>query len=336
MVGQAAAEPVRLASFHTQLSREGPGLLLRDLQRGQDARIAASIAVIAAADADIVVLQDIDYDAAGAALSALAEGLAQAGAPYPHFLALRPNTGWPTGVDIDGDGQSHRARDAHGYGLFNGQGGMAILSRYPIGAVRDFSRFLWTNLPGSSAPGVLSSEALAVLRLATVAAWDVTIETPYGPFHILTFHAGPPVFDGPEDRNGLRNADELRFWQLYLDGWAPEGPPFADERFALMGTFNVDPERGEGRRDALAGILSHPRLQDPAPRRPAGGTQTADWPEPVPGDLRVDYILPAAGLRVLGTGVLWPEDEASLPPLSVVAAASDHRLVWVDLALGVD
>ena len=334
--GPLAADPLRLASFHTQLSRDGPGLLLRDIQRGDDVQIAATVAVIAAARADIVVLQDMDYDAGAAALDALAAGLDQAGAPYPHRFALRPNTGWPTGVDIDGDGQSHRARDAHGYGLFNGQGGMAILSRYPIGAARDFSQFLWADLPDSAAPLVLGPEALAVLRLATVAAWDVTIETPDGPFHILTLHAGTPVFDGPEDRNGLRNADELRFWQLYLDGWAPEGPPFAAGRFALMGTFNVDPEQGEGRRDALLALLSHPSLQDPVPRRPGGGTQTTDWPKPVPGDLRVDYILPAAEFRVLGAGVLWPEDDTGALPLSVVAAASDHRLVWVDLTLEPD
>ncbi|MEY3003029.1 MAG: hypothetical protein RLZZ491_205 [Pseudomonadota bacterium] len=330
------AEPFRLANFHTQFSRDGPGLLLRDLRRGNDPAIAASLAVIAAAGADVVVLQDIDYDAGAVALDALGAALAQAGAPYPHRFTLRPNTGWPSGVDVDGDGRSHRARDAHGYGRFNGQGGMAILSRHPIGAVRDFSGFLWADLPGSTAPDVLSAEALAVLRLASVAAWDVTIETPAGPFHILALHAGAPVFDGPEDRNGWRNADELRFWQLYLDGWSPEGPPFSAERFAVVGTLNVDPDRGEGRRAGLRALLDHPRLQDPVPRRPGGGTETADWPDPTPGELRVDYILPAAGLRVLGAGVLWPEDDTGPLPLSVAAAASDHRLVWVDLDLTAD
>jgi len=155
----ARAEVLRLASFHTQLSRAGPGLLLRDLRRGEDAQIAATIAVIAAARADVVLLQDIDFDAdadaEAAALDALAGALAASGAPYPYRLSLRPNTGRPTGVDIDGDGRSHRARDAHGYGRFNGQGGMALLSRYPIGAVRDFSAFLWADLPESRAPLVL-------------------------------------------------------------------------------------------------------------------------------------------------------------------------------------
>lgn len=329
----ARAETLRLASFHTQLSRAGPGLLLRDLRRGDDAQIAASIAVILAAGADILVLQDVDFDADGLALGLFADTLAEGGLGYPYRLALRPNTGWPTGVDIDGDGLSHRARDAHGYGRFNGQGGMAVLSRFPIGAVRDFSDVLWADLPDSAAPAVLGPDALAVLRLATVAAWDVAIDLPTGPFHILALHAGPPVFDGPEDRNGYRNADELRFWQLYLDGWSPDGTPFAATRFALMGTFNVDPLRGEGRRAGLRALLEHPRLQDPVPRRPDGGTQTADWPEPAPGDLRVDYILPAAPLVVENAGVLWPPDAAGPLAAETAALASDHRLVWVDIAL---
>jgi endonuclease/exonuclease/phosphatase family metal-dependent hydrolase len=157
-----------------------------------------------------------------------------------------------------------------------------------------------------------------------------------GDLHLLTLHATPPVFDGPEDRNGHRNADELRFWQLYLDGWAPAPPAFAAERFVLAGTLNVDPLRGEGRRAALLSLLSHPRLQDPRPRRPGGGRETADWPEPDPGDLRVDYILPSASLRVTGSGILWPEagEAEAVPPADTVAAASDHRLVWVDLHLG--
>jgi hypothetical protein len=323
-----------LASYHTGLNRAGPGLLLRDLTREADAQIAAVVSVIAAANADVLVLQRFDYDAGHAALDALAGLLAAAGAPYPHRFALRPNSGWPTGVDIDGDGRSWRARDAHGFGRFNGQGGMAILSRHPFGQVRDFSAVLWRDLPGSRASEVLTPEALAVLRLASVAAWDVEIMLDDGPFHILALHAGPPAFDGPEDRNGLRNADELRFWQLYLEGWAPQGPPFAAARFAVMGPLNVDPDRGEGRRDALLALLTHPRLQDPVPRRPGGGTQTTDWPGPTPGPLRVDYILPAAPLTVLDAGVLWPETDGGALSPSVVAAASVHRLVWVDLAIG--
>ncbi len=289
---------------------------------------AATIEVIVSAQADILALQDIDYDASGAALGALQQALAERGLDYPHTLALRPNSGRLTGVDLDGDGRASGARDAHGYGRFSGEGGLALLSRYPIGEVRDFSEVLWRDLPDNRAEGVTAAEALPVLRLHPVAAWDVEIQLPEGPFHVLTSHASAPVFDGPEDRNGLRNADELRFWELYLNGaWSPDGAPFVAERFAYMGTLNLDPERGEGRREALFGLLTHAALQDPEPQS-AFGLHTADWEEPTPGDLRVDYILPARRLSVLDAGVVWPEDG---PLADFAAQASDHRLVWVDV-----
>ncbi|WP_227285822.1 endonuclease/exonuclease/phosphatase family protein [Boseongicola sp. H5] len=333
-----AAETLRLATFHTSLSRDGPGLLLADLlDEDPDTQIRATLDVLIAADADVLLLQDVDYDAAGHALTAFANLLEDRGLSYPYRVMLRPNTGQPTGLDMDGNARLGEARDAQGYGRFNGQGGMALLSRQPVdaGAVRDFSGLLWANLPGNAAADVLTAEALAIQRLASVAMWDVPVALDSGArFHILALHATPPVFDGPEDRNGLRNADELRFWQLYLEGWSPDGQPFEAGAFALMGTLNVDPGRGEGRQGPLRALLEHAALQNPAPVNMAGRSETADWDDPVPGDLRVDYILPAANLRVIASGVIWPgeEPEDGLTA-STVAAASDHRLVWVDLDL---
>ena len=187
--------------------------------------------------------------------------------------------------------------------------------------MRDFSELLWQDMPASTA--VSPEAALPVLRLHTVGAWDVDFMAPGGSLHILLSHATAPVFDGPEDRNGLRNGDELRFWQLYLGGWAPDGAAFAADQFVLLGTFNVDPGRGEGLREPILDLIGNPALQDPVPPGP-----TTDWDEPTPGNLRVDYILPAASLAVVGAGILWPEDGEFA---ETVAEASDHRLVWVDL-----
>lgn len=41
-----------------------------------------------------------------------------------------------TGFDVDGNGWIGDARDAQGFGLFSGNGGMAVLSRLPIDAPR--------------------------------------------------------------------------------------------------------------------------------------------------------------------------------------------------------
>ncbi|KIC11592.1 endonuclease [Leisingera sp. ANG-M1] len=331
--GAARAETLRIATFNTELSRDGPGLLLRDIQRGKDPQIAAVVEVIAASQPDILALQGIDWDYEGRALAALAEALAAAGAPYPHLVSLQPNAGLPPPepLDLDGDGRNGGPRDNQGYGRFRGQGGIALMSRLPVDrdGLRDFSELLWQDLPGALLPRhpdgspFPSPEALAVQRLSSTTHWLVPVALPDGGrLNVMTFHAAPPVFDGPEDRNGRRNRDEIRLWQLLLDGQlglAPKGD------FVIAGDANLDPERGEGLKPAIRNLLGDPRLQDPRPESPGGSTATVEWQGV--GQMRVDYVLPSAGLTVAGSGVVWPED-----PEAAAAKASRHRLVWVDIA----
>ncbi len=297
-----------------------------------------------AADADVLVLGDVDYDLKGVALRTLSDRIGD----YPHRFTARPNRGLQSGRDLDGDGRAGGPGDAEGYGEFAGQGGMAVLSRFPIDvdSVRDFSAFLWADFPGHLAVG----DGRDPTRLSTTVHWDVPVRMPDGGrLHLLVWHGTAPVFDGPEDRNGRRNHDETRFWQLYLDGDIVLPPP---RDFVLAGTANADPFDGESRSEAIRALLDHPAVAEPRADSP-GGTEaarrdggvndvqagpanldTVDWPDGPgdPGNLRVDYVLPAAHLTVLESGVLWPEEATSLG--SDVRLASRHRLVWVDLEMG--
>ncbi len=339
-----SAQNLRIASFNTGLAREGPGLLLRDILRGGDRQIEAVMAVIRAVGPDILLLQDFDHDLDNVALTAFRDRLAEAGGPlYPHLFAPRPNSGLATGLDMDGNGRLGEPRDAQGYGRFSGQGGMALLSRLPIDreAARDFSDFLWRDLPGALLPErdgapFPSARAQAAQRLSSVGHWQVPVILPDGRrLTLLAFHATPPVFDGPEDRNGRRNHDEIAFWNLLLEGALPYPPP--EGPVVVLGDANLDPEDSEGRTEAIRALLSHPRLQDPAPTSPGAAaagdaTDTVDWDEPVPGNLRVDYVLPGRGLTVTGAGVWWPAPGS--PEAEIAAAASRHRLVWADVLPG--
>ncbi len=336
------AESLRIATFSPELTRKGPGLLLRDIERGKDAQIEAVIAVIAEVAPDVLLLTGFDWDYDGAALAALAERLAQAGQGYPYRYAPQPNTGVPTGLDLDGNGRLGEPRDAQGYGRFTGADGMALLSRLQVipEESHDFTGFLWRDLPDALIEGAaLSPEALAVQRLSTTAHWDVALRMPgNGRLHLLAWAATPPVFDGPEDRNGRRNHDEAAFWLRYLDGQLDLPPPQAP--FVILGDANLDPADGEGRREALTALLRDPRLHDPHPTS-AGAAASADPDhrgDPAldtvdygdrTGNLRVDYVLPSADLQVTGMGVYWPEGEGG----ATAAEASRHRLVWVDIAL---
>lgn len=337
---------MRIATFNADLERRGPGLLLRDILKGDDPQLAAMQTVVAAVSPDILVLQGVDYDHGHVTLTALRDMLGQGGPDYPYIFARQPNTGVPSGRDLDGDGRRHGPADSHGFGRFAGQAGMAILSRYPLDAAgaQDFSTLRWADLPDALLPTAggkpfPSEEAQAVQRLSSVAHWTVPVTVGETRLQLLTCHATPPVFDGPEDRNGRRNHDELRFWQLYLDGRFGPAPT---RDFVLLGDFNLDPVDGAGRKAAIRRLLADPRLQDVRPARPGPAApdpghrgdprlDTAAWQQPEPGHLRVDYILPSADLAVTGAGVYWPPGDS--PEGRAAAAASRHRMVWADVVI---
>ncbi|OIQ44747.1 MAG: endonuclease [Roseobacter sp. MedPE-SW] len=330
------AETLRIATFNTELSRKGPGLLLRDIERGEDVQIAAVVAVIAEAKPDILLLQSIDWDYNNLALKALARRLAQAGSLYPHLFASQPNAGLATDLDLDGDGRLGGPGDSQGYGDYTGRAGLAVLSRYPlvVDKMQDLTPLLWRDIPGATLPQhpdgspFPSPQAQAIQRLSSTAHWVLPVALANGQrLTLLCFQAAPPLFDGAEDRNGLRNADEIRLWQVYLDGLLPAelaAPP--TQQFVIVGGANLDPSSGEGRRQSITQLLRDPRLQDPRPLSTPANTQTVDWGEG--RRMRVDYLLPSKDWQVAAAGVVWPDSDSS-----PAAHASRHRLVWVDLVL---
>ena len=358
LAGPAEAGTLRVATYNVDLGREGPGLLLQELTSEPGPRAEAAAAAIRAARPDVIVLQKFDHDLKGRALDAFAALIArgEGGIEYRHRFTAAVNAGQPSGFDLDRDGARMGPGDALGWGKFTGSGGMAVLSRLPIDAqaLRTFRRLPWRDLPGAELPrlpgGVpwFPAEVEAALPLSTRSHWEAPVILPDGGrLRLLTAHPTPPLYDGAERLNWRRNRDEIQFWIRYLDGWTPtddqgrtaglQGP------FVLLGDFNLDPEDGAGDRETMRRLLAHPRLQDPEPAsrsaaaaaRAQGGANrdhkgparldTADWKDaPGPGNLRVDYVLPEAGLKVAGAGVLWPEGGEGLA----------HRLVWVDLTFG--
>lgn len=300
------------------MSRDGPGLLLRDIERGKDKDIAAALETIQHADADVLVLQGLDWDLENRALTALATRLAEAQSPYPHRLGLRPNRGTQSGLDLNSNGRIGDPQDAIGYGLFTGANGLAVLSRHPIdrSAVTDFSRFLWADLPDALLPYPGMPESLPRdMPLSTTSHALVPIDTvAHGRLTLGVFGATTPVFDGAEDRNGRRNHDEVTFWAQFLDGNLPaQAPP----GFLLAGNANLDPTRGDGRRAAITRLLSHPNLQDPAPEGDLG-IATVDFGSDSAGALRVAYLLPDQSWQIDGSGM-------------ITSPLHRHRLIWVDL-----
>ncbi len=366
-----AAGAVRVAVFNVGLARKGAGLLAAEVEAGS-AQIDAIAEILLRVRPDILLLIKFDRDEAHRALAGFASRLRQgsAGLPgldYP-FLHQGPvNAGLPSGLDLDGDGRSFGPRDAFGYGRFPGQGAMALLSRLPIEfeRIRSFREVRWAALPGADRPVNPGGTAFhpepvwQALRLSSVSHWDVPVVLPGGrALHILAAHPTPPVFDGVEDLNGRRNADEIRLLGAIAAGadWVQDdqgrhGGLGRGQAFVIAADLNADPYDGDARHDAVRALLGDPLLQDPEPASPGGAAaadpghagpaarDTADLRDGAPGNLRLDYVLPAAALAVTGAGVFWPAPSDPLARLVAGGrqpASSDHRLVWVDVVLPPD
>jgi hypothetical protein len=62
---------------------------------------------------------------------------------------------------------------------------------------------------------------------------------------------------------------------------------------------------------------------------------TADFADGAPGNLRADYVLPSSNIEILGGAVFWPVLADPLSRLTGVFPfpSSDHRAVWIDIAI---
>lgn len=363
----------RIATFNASLNRGEEGQLLKDLATGEDAQIRAVAEVIQINNPDVLLINEFDWDEGGRGVDLFRRNYLEVpqhgNTPvyYPYAFTAPVNTGVPTGIDLNGDGKADGPDDAYGFGLFPGQYGMVILSRFPIltEQVRTFQKLLWKDMPGNLIPeSYYSPQAIDVLRLSSKSHWDVPIRIGARTVHILAAHPTPPSFDGPEDRNGRRNNDEIRLWADYItpglasrwivDDEGVRGGLNPSERFVILGDYNSDPVDGDSWPGAINQLLDHPRVRDPKPTSAGavaaaeaqGGVNakhlgepcydTADFPdEPSPGNLRVDYVLPSKNMQVTSSAVFWP---APGQPGSELTGeepfpTSDHRLVRIDVRL---
>lgn len=279
------------------------------------------------------------------------------------------NTGLHSGFDLNNDGevvgtfdqpspsnekgepsaQTAQGRayggDAWGFGTFPGQYAMAILVDERLEVltedVRTFRLMPWDYMPAPFTPEDPETEEpwydtdeWATFRLSSKAHWDVPVRLPGDQVvHFLCSHPTPPAFDGPENRNKMRNHDEIRFWGDYLSqrgyivddnngfGGLPRG-----EHFVILGDLNADPEDPAWERNAILDhVLLHPRVgKDPKPASDVEfdglrSTDTAMWGK------RVDYVIQSKRLEVTRAGVWRPAsaDTGSFP--------SDHFPVWAEI-----
>ncbi len=358
---------VRIATFNAALNRDKSGLLAQELSDGSSPAAKKIVEIIQRVRPDILLLNEVDYDQAGKAIEGLQRHYLAVGQngqepiEFPHVFSADVNTGVDTGLDLNKDGKKHTADDAFGFGLFPGQYGMVVLSRFPItGKPRTFQKFLWRDMPDAFWPidprsqsDFYSPEVKQAFRLSSKSHWDVPVQIGDREIHLIAAHPTPPVFDGKEDKNGRRNHDELRLIADYLRGAGyiydddnRKGGLAADASFVVVGDLNADPVDGDSALGAAKQLIEHPMVNASVVPTSAGAKRaseesgqvnekqagdpaadTGDFNDRSVGNLRLDYVLPSKDLRVVGSGVFWPTADESAAHL---ANASDHHLVWLD------
>jgi len=321
--------------------------------------------IIQRVNPDIILLNEFDYlDDKNQALKIFIKNYlnkaqrGQKAIDFPYFYQGPVNTGINSGLDIDGDGVKGRLPgDGYGYGHFPGHFGMTLLSKYPIDFenIRSFQHFKWQDMPNALMPvdpetnkPWYSKEVWKELRLSSKSHWDVPVNVNGKTIHILASHPTPPVFDGPENRNGNRNHDEIRFWHDYItaelanyiyDDKGQRGGINAGQPFVMLGDFNATTVDGNAIKKGIASLLNNPKIQDVMPESQAGKlhkpeninakNHTSSW------GMRVDYVLASVlGLTVNDSGVFWPlKSEETYRLIKDRSASSDHRLVWLELKI---
>ncbi|GGW54185.1 endonuclease/exonuclease/phosphatase family protein [Alishewanella tabrizica] len=339
------------------------------LAEGQHPQVKNIAAIIQRVRPDILLLNEFDYiDDPKLGIEAFIRNYlnkAQTGSQaidYPYYYYNTVNTGQPSPFDLDNDGEaSGVGADAWGYGFYPGQYGMVLLSRYPIAVdnVRTFQHFKWQDMPNhlitTKADGSPwhSKEAWQQFPLSSKSHWDIPVNINGQTVHILASHPTPPVFDGPENRNGKRNHDEIRFWADYLtphkaayiyDDNGQKGGLAENAHFVLLGDQNASADNeGNALNSGINMLYNHPRINNSMPPASQGGAEhTPDNPKAAfhtaVWRMRADYALPSkAGLVLKDSGVFWPVKTDPLYPLvGSRDASSDHRLVWVTVELRAD
>jgi hypothetical protein len=371
---QAAAghDPVRFATFNASLNRAAAGQLVADLSTPDNPQAREVAEVIQRNRPDVLLVNEFDYVPDNAAADLFRANYLERGQngaepiDYPYAFVAPSNTGVLTGFDLNRDGRTDTGDDAHGFGAFEGQFGMLVLSKYPIDTrhVRTFQKFRWADMPDAMLPDDpatpaprdwYSPEILNVLRLSSKSHWDLPVRIGHSTVHFLVSHPTPPTFDGPEDRNGTRNHDEIRFMADYVtpgkgryiyDDEGRRGGLDRGARFVIAGDNNSDPLDGDSVPGSMQQLLEAPRVIDPMPGS-AGGERaaaeqgganlthrgdpfldTADFNDQAPGNLRADYVLPSRGLVPRRGEVFWPTSDS---PLARLNDASDHHLVRQDI-----
>lgn len=365
---------LRIATYNSYLNRTTLGGLKADLESKTDSQIKNVAEIIQRVNPDILLLQEFDYYGNEQVQTFINDYLNvpqkadTVGVNYPYFYTATVNTGTQPDplVDFNNDGVYGGADDAYGFGEFEGQYGMVLLSKYPIDVanIRTFQKFLWKDMPNANIPKNIDgtdyydSNELNIFRLSSKSHWDIPVNVNGTIINVLASHPTPPTFDDGDtdgkndnesnnviDWNGKRNHDEIRLWADFIannaeylyDDSGVTGGLNADTRFVILGDQNADSNEGDAYDGAINQLLTSSMVNATTPVSQGAVEDGLDADDTANWGLRADYLLPSNyGFKVDQSAVFWPRKgdikHHLIEKTGSSENSSDHRLVWADLS----
>lgn len=361
----SSKESIRFASYNISFYRGEAGLLAEDLSTGENTQMLNVAAVIREVRPDVLALMEFDENAGGMLATfeknyLLSGRVDQDAIVYPYRISISSNTGVLSGHDYNNDGKVALPDDGFGYGKYKGQYAFALLSKYPIDEenIRTFQKLLWKDMPDAKQPmnpdgtPYYEKEEWDSFRLSSKNHVDIPIKVSKDKIvHVILAHPTPPVFDGKEDRNGLRNFDEIRLLKDYIsdadylvDDKGKKGGLPSGSSFVIMGDLNADPIDGDSYPGAINQLLDHPLVNQAVnsgsfvPNSVGGKIHNRaknDKGDPAHDTAffgkRIDYVLPSKDFKIIKSKVFWPSPDDPLYDLIRDKNASDHLMVWMEV-----
>lgn len=314
---------LRLATIQADLSGDTPESLNAELLRGNDRQATLVAEKIASANADIVVLTEMDADQDAVDTfneKYLANPVDQrADVDYQYAFLAVGSKGRQSGADLNSDGVIGSAEDAWGQGAFEEQGSVVVLSKYPIDAeqVTGVSQLKWQDVEHGQLGRTDFSGALAAsIPVMSTGLWDIPIEYRGQRVHVVATQTQPESRD--RGFAAARQSDELKVIEDYLAGedyvHSDSGEPaagIAQERFVVAGALALQENSQERIEPFLAGLEREDALN-------ASGS----------------YLIPDSSWQVLGQGRIEQRNPSQAQPMTGAIPQliqGDNPLIWTDI-----
>lgn len=320
---QLSETSLRVATIQANLSGETPEQLPADLLRGSDRQAGQVADKISRANADVVVLTEMD--ATQEAVDAFNDQYLQnpdddrADVEYEYSYLAVGSKGLQSGADLNADGVIGSAEDAWGQGAFAEQGSIVVLSKYPIAQdqVTGVSQLRWQEVAHDMMHHTDFSGVLAAsIPVMSTGLWDIPIQYRGEPVHVLATQTQPDAQD--QEFADARLADELKVINGYLagedyirtdEGRKAEG--VGEDRFVIAGALGLQEGAADRVEPFLAGLDRENALHDSG-----------------------SYLVPSQAWQVLGQGRIQEHQPSISQPISGTVpnlVEESTPLLWTDI-----